>query len=222
MWSHLIVFIVGVAAGCSIKDLLGKSSKTPPTRHPNPPVHHPQTQLPSNPSTNYGQAASFPTNNGFSLRSIQSTFDEYGIKLIDLNSFGVLLREIRKSCYKKMLKQFIDNATTPEKLVELLNNGLTPTFDITVSYSTSAPYISDQKLNSYLQQDNVPMNEFHSMKDKVTFLLSLYHSKGIDDFKKTLSVYLTDILEASEKGLDISEMYNKIMTIINNRYNMVS
>ena len=62
------------------------------------------------------------------------------------------------------------------------------------------------------------MYEVEGVDEKVSFLLTLSHTKGIADFKNTLSFYFSDIIKSAEANEDITEKYEQIMKIFKNRY----
>ena len=113
---------------------------------------------------------------------------------------------------------FIDKATTPEQLVEMLKTQAIPDKDFSFVEINGGPYIKTDKIEAYINEEGVSLSEFNSNKEKVEFLMSLYYAKGIDDFKNTLILYTSDIIDAKENGEDITSLYDKIMSIIKKRY----
>lgn len=221
MFSHLITFVLGFAAGCTFTELL-KKKRTPSAASQNGTQNK---QLPASSYTSLNNASNENVCNqtdNFSLQSLKETFDSYNVKITNAGSFGILLEEIRSSCYKDLLKSFLDKVDTPQTLIEMLKTQTTPNKVFSISHSTLAPFISKEQLDSYLVKDGVSTSEFDSNSNEIKFLLSLYYAKGIDDFKNTLGSYLSDILSAHERGVDITELYENIMKIIKSRYEYLS
>lgn len=217
MWSHIIIAILGFAAGCTFKELLSsKGGSNPQANQESPQSNTIPPLIPSVPTHQPMMVKDF------SLSSIKYVFDDNNVQLINSGSFGVLLRTIRDNSYKKLLKLFIDEAKSPKDLVSLLKNGITPTFEVRPTSSSAAPYIEEEKLDNYISQEGVSTSNFKSCRDKAVFLLSLNHNKGIDDFKKTLGIYMTEILELDKNGMDITDLYNQIMKIISDRYSYIA
>lgn len=218
MFSHLITFVLGFAAGCTFKELLDKK-KTPSATS----CHiTPSIQAPTSCQNNTDNEKTFNQSTDFSLQSLKNTFDTYNVKLTNAGSFGILLDQIRSSCYKDILKCFLDKANTPSALVDMLKMQTTPNKKFSLTHSLEPPYISKEQIDSSIVKEGVSLSEFDSYEDKVVFLLSLYYAKGIDDFKKTLGSYMSDILSAEEKGTDITDLYENIMRLIRNRYSYIS
>lgn len=218
MFSHLISFVLGFGAGRTITELL-KKNKTSATTSVD------GTQSKQLSATSYNEVSNENIGNqntNFSLQSLKEIFDSYNVKIINAGSFGILLNEIRSSCHKDLLKSFLYKADTPETLIEMLKTQTTSNIGFSINHSTSAPSISREQLDSYLVKEGVSASEFDSNSDKIKFLLSLYYAKGIDDFKNTLGPYLSDILSAHERGVDITERYENIMKIIRSRYGYLS
>lgn len=217
MMTHLITLVLGFAAGCTFKELIGKSSSKSSRNTPSH-ISSPAAQS----YHNDVEGGSKINTEEFGLRSLKETFDLYNVKLLNAGSFGILLRHIRSTCYKDILKMFLDKANTPEILIDMLKLQMTPAYNFEVSNSVGSPYISVDKLNDYISKEGISVSEFKSNVEKVKFLLSLYYAKGIDDFKQTLGSYMSDILSAHEQGEDISEIYIKIMDLVKSRYNYLS
>ena len=116
----------------------------------------------------------------------------------------------------------MDEAATPELLVEMLKTKVIPDKDFSFVETSGAPYIQTEKIEAYIKEEGVPMSEFSCDKDKIGFLLSLYYAKGIDDFKNTLGTYMSDIIEADENGDDISVLYSDIMSLVKSRYSFLA
>lgn len=221
MWTHLITLIVGFAAGCKIKDLLGdtnvrdffgkfRNGQPHNYSHNSPRVN----QIPIVEQTPRSSTA----NTGFSLRSIQQVFNEYHVELLNANSFNVLLREIRNSCYKNILRTIVEKATSADKLVEILKSESTPTFSISIIPSNSVPFFEEEKIDDLIRQENISPQQVGSIDEKVKFLLTLSHSRGIEDFKNTLGAYFNEIMTQYENHEDITGLYEQIMKTINRRY----
>ncbi len=210
MWSNIIFLLVGFGIGCTFKELLGKKDVPNERRQANiPPVSY-------RPSTTNSSTQSRV--NGFSLNSIRDVFDSYHVTLINESSFSALLREIKNQCYKNLLKRFMDNANSPESLVRMLKEESTPRFDVSLHYSNQPPYISDERLNEYVKEANASPSDIGGSGEKVKFLMTLNHARGVENFKNTLGMYLNEILDEYDRGEDISESYLKIMDIIKSRY----
>lgn len=217
MFSHLITLILGFAAGCTIREILGSSPRTPSRKqneHYNGVSPITTRQMKSSNETNKGS--------GFSLQSLRALFSSYGVGIHNAGSLGILLRKIRSTCYKEILKLLIDNASTPEQMVELLTTQVISDKNFTFNETVGEPYIQSDKIDAYIIEEGVSLSEFRSNKEKVSFLLSLYYAKGIDDFKNTLGTYMSDIISANERGEDISSLYNEIMNLVKNRYSYLS
>ena len=210
MWSNIIFLLVGFGIGCTFKELLGKKDAPgEPGQSSIPPIN-----FRPNTSDNNSQ----PHVKGFSLISIKEVFDLYHVTLINESSFSALLREIKNQCYKNLLKRFIDNANTPEELVRMLKEESTPKFDCSLRYSNQPPYISEDKLNEYVKEANASPSDIGGCGEKIQFLMTLHHARGIENFKNTLGMYLKDILDEYDRGEDISASYTKIMDIIKSRF----
>lgn len=215
MWTHIIIAIVGFAAGVSYKELLSRNrvnSNREPSHNRQRPIFN-ETKERSNQQQTPAS--------GFSLDSLNRMFSSYGIKLVSSNSFSMLLKQIRNKCYKDMLEHFLNNATSAETLVKMLQQGSTPTLDIVIQPSTLPPFITEDKLDSIIRDNSVDPSQIGTARNKVEFLLTLYHTFGIEEFKKALGVYMTDIIDAHEKGADTSFLYGEIMKIIKNRYDFL-
>lgn len=217
MFSHLITFILGFAAGVTIKELLGSNPRTLVRKQDN--SYHGVS-----PITNRQMRTSNGNNHGndFSLQSLQGLFSSYGIGVLNAGSLGILLRKIRSTCYKDILKLLMDKASTPEQLVDLLKTQVIADKDFSFVETVGEPYIQSDKIDAYIKEEGVSLSEFGSNKEKIIFLLSLYYAKGIDDFKNTLGTYLSDIISANERGEDILSRYNEIMNVVKNRYSFLS
>lgn len=216
MWTHLIALIVGFAAGCKFKDLFcitGNSKNSQTIKS--------QCDISENTVKSFSFNAKDSENNSresFSLSSIKYLFDEYGVKLINAGSFNVLLREIRNKCYNDIIKKIVTTATSPELLVDMLKTETVPSFSVDIVPSNEAPFIDVSKLDELIKIENVNPNEVQGVDEKVSFLLTLSHTKGIADFKNTLSFYFSDIIKSAEANEDITEKYEQVMKILKNRY----
>ena len=226
MWTHLITLIVGFAAGCKIRDLLGEdringfwnSSKSKFSPHV-------KFQTPVNEASTYTANCtnSCPSESrGFSLQSIGHIFSENNVELINAGAFNVLLREVRNNSYKSILRNIVEKATSPDKLVHLLQNEVTPSFMVNIKPAEGAPYIETSKLDESIYQEKINPSDVGDTTEKVKFLLTLSHTRGIEDFKKTLGPYFTDIIKRSNSNEDVSEMYVEIMKIVRNRYEFMN
>ena len=215
MWTHIITAIVGFAAGISYKELISRN-KVQSTCEPS---HNKQkTTVDETKERSSHQQAQV---SGFSLDSLSRMFSLYGIKLVSTNSFSMLLKQIRNKCYKDMLEHFLNNATSAEALVKMLQQGSTPTLEIAIHPSTQPPFITEDKLDSIIRDNSADPAQIGTARNKVEFLLTLYHTFGIEDFKKSLGVYMTDIIDAHENGADTSFLYGEIIKIIKNRYDFL-
>lgn len=222
MWTHLITLIVGFVAGCKINDLLGKGNvrdkfdKSSKSSIHDDPFNSPK----ENKNSEYGNNMGYnPTvTNGFSLASIKHVFDNYGIGIINAGSFYVLLRVVRNQCYKNILKNIVEKATSADKLVELLRTETTPTFVINVFPSNKEPLLEEAKLDELIKQENINPSEIGNVTEKVKFLLTLSHTRGIEDFKNTLGSYFSEMLDRADSNEDVSELYERIMKTVRNRY----
>lgn len=216
MWTHIIALIVGFAAGCKFKDLFcinvnNKNSQTIKS----------QCDIAENTVKSSPSIAKDLENNqreSFSLSSISYLFDDYGVKVINAGSFNVLLREIRNKCYSDIIKKIVTTATSPQLLVDLLKTETIPSFSVNIIPSNKAPFIDILKLDELIKRENVNPNEIQGVDEKVSFLLTLSHTKGIADFKNTLSFYFSDIMKSAEANEDITEKYEQVMKILKNRY----
>lgn len=216
MLTHLVLLVAGVYGGYRFKEWLDKN-KQPGNRNESD-----ELLMNSKSKMSDGSNISSPNQMDFSLDSIKSVFDAYNVTLIGAGSFYSLLRKIKNQSYKRILKMFIDDATTSEKLVKMLKEGVTPQLEISIRHSNQPPYISDDKLNEYIKEQNVSPENFVNSEEKVKFLLTLYHARGLEDFKNTLGVYLTGILEEYDNGVDTTDSYNEIMKMIKSRYEYLS
>lgn len=218
MFAHLITLVLGFAAGCTFKELLDKSSLKSKLNnkphHMNSPAAH--LSFPTE------KDISKSTYTDFSLQSLKTTFDLYNVQLLNAGSFGILLRQIRNTCYKDILKLFLEKANTPETLVAMLKSQTTPNRDFEISCSVGNPYISEDIINNYISEEGINISEIKTNTEKVKFLLSLYYTKGIDDFKQTLGSYMSDILSAYEQGDNLTDIYNDIMSHMKKRYDYLS
>lgn len=226
MWTHLITLIVGFVAGCKFNDLLGKgnardmfdkSSKS--SIHENP-FNSPKEKKNSENGNNSGYN---PTvTNGFSLTSIKHVFDNYGIDIINSGSFNVLLREVRNQCYKNILRNIVEKATSADKLLDLLRTETTPTFVINVLPSNKEPLLEETKLDELIRLENINPSEIGNATEKVKFLLTLSHTRGIEDFKNTLGSYFSEMIDRADSNEDVSELYERIMKTVRNRYEFMN
>lgn len=219
MWTHLIALIVGFAAGCKFKDLFcisgnSRSSQTIKSQY----------DISENTVKSSSSNAKVSENNSresFSLASIKYLFDDYGVKLINAGSFNVLLREIRNKCYNDIIKKIVTTATSPQLLVDLLKTETVPSFSVDIIPSNKAPFIDVSKLDELIKRENVNPNEVQGVDEKVSFLLALSHTRGIADFKNTLSFYFSDIIKSAEANEDIAEKYEQVMKILKTRYEFI-
>lgn len=161
--------------------------------------------------------------NGFSLDAINSIFSEYGVRLTNSGSFYLLMQKIESCCYKKLLKTFADKVTSSEILVDMLRKELNSKLEeVNISDSNQPPYIEETKLDEYIAKESALSKDFGTADQKVKFLLSRSYEHGIERFKNVLGAYLTEILEASEKGEDIDDLYREIMKLVQSHYEYVS
>ncbi len=218
MFTHLITLALGFAAGCTFKELLDRSSfKSKPTnkpRHMNSPAAHLNFHT--------EESVSKSSSADFSLQSLKGIFDLYNVQPLNAGSFGILLRQIRNTCYKDILKLFLEKANTPKALVDMLKSQTTPNKHFEIGNSVGNPYISTDKINNYISEEGIAISEFKTNTEKVKFLLSLYYAKGIDDFKQTLGSYMSDMLSAYERGDNVTDIYNDIMSLVKKRYDYLS
>lgn len=217
MFTHLITLVLGFAAGCTVWELIKSKSHKPINRYNNPTVNRPSSEVIHNVESTHTSHAE-----EFSLQSLQSIFSFYGVSMLNAGSFGILLRKIRTTSYKDILKLFLDEAATPELLTNMLKTKVIPDKDFSFAETGGAPYIQTEKIEAYIKEEGVPMSEFSCNKDKIGFLLSLYYAKGIDDFKNTLGTYMSDIIKANENGDDISILYSDIMSLVKSRYSFLT
>ena len=129
-----------------------------------------------------------------------------------------MLREIRNKCYNDIIKKIVTTATSSQLLVDLLKTETVPSFSVDIIPSNKTPFIDVSKLDELIKRENVNPNEVQGVDEKVSFLLTLSHAKGIADFKNTLSFYFSDIIKSAEANEDITEKYEQIMKILKNRY----
>lgn len=219
MWTHLIALIVGFAAGCKFKDLfcISENSRSSQTIKS-------QCDISENTVKSSSSNAKVSENNSresFSLASIKYLFDDYGVKLINAGSFNVLLREIRNKCYNDIIKKNVTTATSPQLLVDLLKTETVPSFSVDIIPSNKAPFIDVSKLDELIKRENVNPNEVQGVDEKVSFLLALSHTRGIADFKNTLSFYFSVIIKSAEANEDIAEKYEQVMKILKTRYEFI-
>lgn len=221
MWTHLITLLVGFVAGCKIKDLFGNShTKDVFDNSSNDSIQN-KTYSSPNRSKNFeyeNQGSNSNITNGFSLHSIKHVFDNYCIDIINAGSFNVLLREVRNKCYKNILANIVEKASSPEKLVTLLKTETTPNFSINVLPSSMEPLVEESKLDELIRIEKVNPLDVGNMTEKVKFLLTLSHTRGIEDFKNTLGTYFSEMIERAESNEDISDLYEQIMKTVKNRY----
>lgn len=221
MWTHLITFLVGFVAGGKFKDIIGNNYiKDRSDKSSNSSIKDEPFSL-----TNESKKFEYANNGykskvttGFSLYSIKHVFDNYSIDIIDTSSFNVLLREVRSKCYKKFLETIVTKATSPQKLVDLLKTETMPTFNVEMLASDKPPFIEASKLDELIRRENINPKNVGNLVEKVSFLLTLSHTRGIEDFKNTLGYYFSDIIKSADSNDDISEQYEEIMKIIKNRY----
>lgn len=100
----------------------------------------------------------------------------------------------------------------------MLKTETVPSFSVDIVPSNEAPFIDVSKLDELIKIENVNPNEVQGVDEKVSFLLTLSHTKGIADFKNTLSFYFSDIIKSAEANEDITEKYEQVMKILKNRY----
>lgn len=217
MFSHLITFALGFAAGCTFKEILEKRKGKSISQRD---FSIQDSHVPSCADTN--TRTEDTSTSDFSLQSLKSIFSMYNVDLLTVSSFGILLRKVRSTSYKDILKLFIEEASTPEIMVEMLKEQTIPDKNFVIESSSGSPYISKEKLESYIIEEGVSIAEFKTNNDRVRFLLSLYYAKGIDDFKNTLGSDMSDILTFHENGDDIDDAYNGIMKLIKSRYEYLS
>lgn len=225
MWTHLITLAVGFAAGCKIKDLLDNGRITGfgnkfKSKHTSYVKVHTPTNESSTHTTNYVESHQSKSND-FSLQSIRHIFNDNNVELINAGSFNALLRQVRNHSYKNILKNIVENATSPEKLVHLLRTGVTPSFTINIIPADDAPYIETTKLDDYISLEKINPSDVGDTTEKVRFLLTLSHTRGIEDFKNTLGPYFSEIIQLADSNEDVSEMYAQIMKIVRNRYDFM-
>lgn len=218
MWTHLIALIVGFAAGCKFKDLfcISGNSRSSQTIKSQCDISENTVKSSSN-----AKVSENNSRESFSLASIKYLFDDYGVKLINAGSFSVLLREIRNKCYNDIIKKIVTTATSSQLLVDLLKTETVPSFSVDIIPSNKAPFIDVSKLDELIKRENVNPNEVQGVDEKVSFLLTLSHTRGIADFKNTLSFYFSDIIKSAEANEDIAEKYEQVMKILKTRYEFI-
>ena len=219
MLEKLLCAVLGFVAGCSFCKFFNfgkkKSSQCDDERI--------ATEEPKyrNRAYNVKNESNMNVAEGFSLLSIAHVFSEYHVEIVDASSFAILMRKIRYRSYEDILKKFIDEATSVDKLVKMLKEASIPSFDVTVEPANEAPYISESKLNEYIEKENVSPRDINSVENKVVFLLKLSFGRGLEDFKTTLSIYMTEFIENYEQGMDVSDLYQTIMGLIKKKYSLI-
>lgn len=223
MWKEIVFSILGFVSGCSFQELFGKKVKS---------KNHMKRNCPQSTDRREGSKTDINThvdfekkqcgNAAFSLNSIGEVFSAYNVEIISAGSFEVLLRKIKADCYKNLLKMFIDKATSPENMATMLREETTSAFVVNINPSAQPPFIDEEKLNKYIKEEDASPDEIGTIEEKIKFLLTISYARGIENFKRTLGAYLTEILDGAERGEDITELYQQAMKIIKSRYGYVS
>ncbi len=216
MFTQLITLVVGFVAGCTVSEIIKSKTYKSIIRYNNPTNKRPSEEIHDVESVRNSHGKEF------SLQSLQNIFGFYGVSILNAGSFGILLRKIRSSSYKDILKLFLDEASTPDLLVEMLKTRLIPSKDFSFIESSGSPYIQTEEIEAYIKEEDIPNPEFNCNKDKIEFLLSLYYAKGLNDFKNTLGTYISDIINAKENGNDITVLYSDIMSLVKSRYSFLT
>lgn len=148
---------------------------------------------------------------GFNLYSIKYLFDRYGVDLMDENSFSVLLRKIERKTYTDTLDFFVNNATSPQELMNCLERK-TERLQINPIITEKEIVISSSLLNNLFRSENISSDNADNDQKKVEELVIHYQGKGFIKFQQTIGPGLAEFIERYEKkGDDVNNLYNEII-----------
>lgn len=221
MWGTIISFVLGFAAGCGFKEIIGKQKadkSTTPKRTPT--MSHPVINRTYNTRRNQVETVSVPeNNNGFNLNSISYLFSEFNVQLADVNSFTNLLRTIENTTYTQTLQYFVDNATTPIALYNLLEHGSSKDIIVKPTYSSSKTILPDAIINKLLSDRKIDYTQISSAKDKVQILVSYAVTKGLKSFQQSMGNSLNEFVEKNKDNQDVDSLYREIYANIKETLN---
>lgn len=221
MWSTLITFVLGFAAGCGFKEIITVSKKQKNGFNPTKggiDSNYIQSSL----HTHEDNVSLGSHSMDFNLDSIAYVFSEYNVPLVDANSFANLLRVIENKTFTQTLQYFVDNASTPEMLYKLLENESSKDLVLMPRYSVKKIIIPDNLINKLLSERQLNAASNATATEKIQLLISFAITKGLKAFQNTTGNSLNEFLENYEKGLNVQSLYEEIYGNIKNTLEYLS
>lgn len=209
MWSTLITFVLGFAAGCGFKEII-TASKKQKTGYCKKNGRIDSSYIQSSQPSQEDNVSLGSPNMGFNLDSIAYVFSEYNVPLVDANSFANLLRAIENRTFTQTLQYFVDNASTPEMLYKLLENESSRDLVLIPRYSAKKIIIPDSLINKLLSERQLNAASNATTPEKIQLLVFFAITKGLKAFQNTTGNSLNEFLENYEKGLNVESLYEEI------------
>lgn len=206
----ILAAVLGFGMGYKLKDCLCKEKKSSDL----PDI---KNLLPESPkASKYNTAQNSETL--FSLHSIDKLFSRYNIPLTSDYSFSRLLNAMEKDSYVAILKYIDTSIASPNELFHYLNN---EEFNVSsiedIKSSSGEPYLTQDVVNTLLEDNNVNNTHLKTIEEKVQFLLMLAQGKGVKRFQESLGNALSSFLDKYKKGENTDIVYESIKTTIHNR-----
>jgi len=203
--SDIIKILFGFVAGVSFKNLINSFRRDERASLNEKPPH-------INPCRDVDELQRVQkTELQFCLNSISYLFDKYGVELSHITSFSRLLRKIENETYRNSLLFFINNAHSSTELVHLIENGQTEDIRVEPKVTYQGIMISESILNQMLAKENIDASVLPNLLDKIQTLVTLYNSKGLARFQKTLGPSMNRLLSEYEAGKNVDYLYDEIM-----------
>lgn len=227
MLSTIITFALGFAAGCSMREIIRKSkaqrSETNSASHPEfkKPLSTPHRATMSV-SKSAVQRDSNSSTCGFNLASIEYLFNDYNIRLIDENSFSNLLRAIENATYKQTLQLFVEKATSPELLYNLIENETSKDVVMKQRHSYKVINLPEDIIDKLIASRSLEAASIHTVNEKVQLLLSFSVSNGLKSFQSSMGNSLEDFINKFQAGDDVKTLYMEIYNNIKDTYNYLT
>lgn len=212
----ILAAVLGFGMGYKLKDCLCKGKKSSDL----PDI---KNLLPKSPKASKNDTAQ-KSETLFSLHSIDKLFSRYNIPLTSDYSFSRLLDAMEKDSYVAILKYIDASIASPNELFHYLNNEEFNVSSIEVIKSSGEPYLTQDVVNTLLEDNNVNNTNLETIEEKVQFLLMLAQGKGVKRFQESLGNDLSSFLDKYNKGENTDIVFESIKTIIHDRlgfYNII-
>lgn len=131
---------------------------------------------------------------------------------------------MEKDSYVAILKYIDASIASPNELFHYLNNEEFNVSSIEVIKSSGEPYLTQDVVNTLLEDNNVNNTNLETIEEKVQFLLMLAQGKGVKRFQESLGNDLSSFLDKYNKGENTDIVFESIKTIIHDRlgfYNII-